>query len=117
MFTRGKPMKRGRKKVPTALEKRHFERVASMGCLVCSGGATIHHVTAYADRMGRLPRSHERIVPLCKYHHQAVWDSASMPISVEVLGHRGFYQEHGIDLYAEAVRLWDETLDMERRAA
>lgn len=88
-----------------------------MGCLVCGGEATIHHVTGYADRMGRLPRSHQRVVPLCKYHHQAVWDTSSLPKSVEGLGHRGFYQEHGIDLLAEAERLWAETLETERRAA
>lgn len=34
--------------------------------------------------------------------------------SVEALGHRGFYQEWMIDLYAEAVRLAEET---QRRAA
>jgi hypothetical protein len=36
-------------------------------------------------------------------------------LSVEMLGHRGFYMEHGIDLYAEAVRFRDETLG--RKAA
>jgi hypothetical protein len=110
-------MKRGRGKGPNAVEKRHFDRVASLGCLVCGGEATLHHVTGYADRMGRLPRSHERVVPLCQVHHQAVWDSASMPVSVERLGHRGFYQEHGIDLLAEAERLWADSEAMERKAA
>jgi hypothetical protein len=38
-----------------------------------------------------------------------------MPVSVEMLGHRGFYMEHGIDLMAEAERLWTES--QERRAA
>lgn len=35
--------------------------------------------------------------------------------SVEALGHRGFFQEGGIDLLAEAERLWDES--QERRTA
>jgi hypothetical protein len=82
------------------------DRIARMGCLVCGGPATIHHVTGYADRMGRAPRREDRIVPLCPMHHQAVFDPyASAPVSVERLGHRGFYQEHGIDLMAEAERL------------
>lgn len=97
------------------MERRHFDRIAALGCLVCGGGASIHHVTGYADRMGRLPRSHQCVTPLCPIHHQAVFDSASMPVSVEMLGHRGFYFEHGIDLYAEATRLWAETLEIEQR--
>jgi hypothetical protein len=111
------PLKRGRGKGPSAIEKRHWSRIAAMGCLVCGGEATIHHVTGWADRMGRLPRSHQRVVPLCKIHHQAVWDSASMPVSVERLGHRGFYQEHGIDLMKEAEALWAISEELERRAA
>jgi hypothetical protein len=109
MLNRGKPMKR-RRKEPSAFEKRHQDRVRAMGCLVCGREASIHHVTGYADRMGRLPRDEMLVAPLCPQHHQAVFDSASMPISVEMLGHRGFYMEHGIDLYAEAVRFRDETL-------
>jgi hypothetical protein len=112
MLNRGKPMKR-RRKEPSAFEKRHQDRVRAMGCLVCGREASIHHVTGYADRMGRLPRDEMLVAPLCPSHHQAVFDSASMPISVEMLGHRGFYFEHGIDLYAEAVRFRDETLGRE----
>lgn len=82
------------------------DKIASLGCLVCHAPATIHHVTGYADRIGRTPRREDRIVPLCPIHHQAVFDPcASAPVSVERLGHRGFYQEHGIDLMAEAERL------------
>jgi hypothetical protein len=110
-------MKRSRGKGPSAMEQRHWSRIAELGCLVCGGEATIHHVTGYADRMGRLPRSHQCVAPLCRHHHQAVWDNASMPISVEMLGHRGFYQEHGIDLFARANELWAESVEQERKAA
>jgi hypothetical protein len=65
--------------------------------------------------MGRVPRREDRIVPLCPMHHQAVYDPlASAPISVERLGHRGFFQEHGINLMAEAERLHDEWCLIER---
>jgi hypothetical protein len=41
-------------------------------------------------------------------HHQAVFDPyANRPVSVERLGHRGFWQLHGIDLLKEAERLAD----------
>ena len=93
-------------KLPTAAEKRHMARVASMPCLVCGGQATVHHVTGYADRIGRFSRSHQLVVPLCPYHHQIQWGPYQ---SVEALGHRGFYQEWGIDLLAEGKRLWSES--------
>jgi hypothetical protein len=39
-------------------------------------------------------------------HHQAVHDPyANRPVSVERLGHRGFWKLHGIDLLAEAERI------------
>lgn len=104
------------KRRPTKEEKAHMERVAQMGCLVCGGAATIHHVTATIH--GLIPlnegprRCHKRIVPLCCVHHQAVWDDASNPQSVERLGHHGFWKKYGIDLFFAAKQLWDE-----RRAA
>lgn len=87
-------------------DRERLNRIAELGCLVCGGPATIHHVTGYADRMGRAPRREDRVVPLCPMHHQAVHDPyASNPVSVERLNHRGFYEKHGIDLLAEAERL------------
>lgn len=108
MLNRGTPLKR-RRKEPSAFEKRHQLRVRKKGCLVCGREASIHHVTGYADRMGRFGRDEMLVAPLCPQHHQAVYDSASMPVSVERLGHRGFYQEHGIDLLTEAMRFRDES--------
>ena len=94
----------------TKAEKAHREKVGRKPCLVCGARATIHHVTGYADRIGRLPRREDRIVPLCPMHHQKVFDpSARNPVSVEGLNHRGFYDRHGIDLMAEAERLWTES--------
>lgn len=95
----------------TAAEKRHMDYVAQQGCLECGRPATVHHVTGYADRMGRFSRSDRLVVPLCPMHHQAVFDPyASAPVSVERLGHKGFYEEHGIDLLAEAKRLEAESV-------
>lgn len=91
--------------------QRHHDRVAALGCLVCRGKATVHHVTGYADRPGRFSRDHWLVVPLCPWHHQIQFGPRQ---SVEALGHQGFFQEWGIDLLAEAMRLADET---QRRAA
>ena len=98
------------RRAPSKKEQEHRERVAKMPCLVCGGASTLHHVTGYADRMGRLTRREDRIVPLCPMHHQKVYDpSARNPVSVEGLNHRGFYDKHGIDLMAVAERLWTES--------
>lgn len=97
-------------KPPTAADRAHFAKVAALGCLVCGAPATIHHCTGSAHHMGRLPKRHDRVVPLCPMHHQAVFDPyANNPVSVERLNHRGFYEKHGIDLLAEAERLADAT--------
>lgn len=90
---------------PTAIDKRHFDRIAAMPCLVCGRQATVHHVTA-SIHGGRLTKRHDRVVPLCPVHHQKVFDPFhNDPQSVEALGHRGFYRKFGIDLLAEAERL------------
>lgn len=92
-------------KAPSKADKERFDRIVREGCLVCRAPATIHHVTA-SIHGGRLTRRHDRVVPLCPVHHQAVFDPfANNPVSVERLGHRGFYLKHGIDLLAEAERL------------
>jgi hypothetical protein len=111
------PLKRGRRKEPNAYEKRHQDRVRAKGCLVCGREASIHHVTGYADRIGRLPRDELVVAPLCPPHHQSVHDDASNPTSVERLNHRGFFEKYRIDLYAEALRFKAETEGLERRAA
>ena len=97
------------KKPPTAAEKQFHAYVRGLPCLVCGASATLHHVTGYSDRMGRLPRREDRCAPLCPMHHQAVFDPyANDPVSVERLNHRGFFEKHGIDLMAEAERIWNQ---------
>ena len=92
--------------------RRYHDWVASLGCLVCGSPAELHHVTSYADRPGRLSRDDMLVTPLCPLHHRGVGERAPFIVSVQSLGHRGFFQEHGIDLLAEAMRLAEQ-----RRAA
>ena len=90
---------------PVELERFHGW-VAEQGCLVCGHDATVHHVTGYADRPGRFSRDEWLVTPLCPVHHQTVHDPCfASPQSVEALGHQGFFQKHGIDLLAEAMKL------------
>lgn len=99
---------------PTAEERAHMDRVAKLPCLVSGEReVTLHHVTGYSDRPGRFSRSHKRVVPLAARFHQKVFDPlASDPISVEGLGHQGFYEKYGIDLLAVADDLWAETIGL-----
>jgi hypothetical protein len=90
---------------PTAEERRHIARVASMPCLVCGRASTVHHVTATVHG-GRISRSHKRVVPLCPKHHQIQWGPTE---SVEALGHGGFARMHGIDLLQVSDDLWLES--------
>lgn len=88
---------------PNADERRHFDRVAALGCIVdgCPEPANIHHVTS--DGMKRIARSHARVVNLCRTHHQ------DGPCAVHQIGHARFTEISGIDLLAEADRLWRES--------
>jgi len=97
---------------PDTQERAHMERVAGLPCLVCGARSTVHHVTGYADRIGRIPRSHKLVAPLCPKHHQAVYDDASNPQSVERLNHRGFYEKYKIDLLKEAQHLMMQSIEM-----
>lgn len=85
-----------------------MDRVAGLPCLVSGKrSVTLHHVTGYADRMGRFFRSHRLIVPLAPEYHLIQHGPKS---SVEALGHRGFFAAHGIDLLAEAQWLEQESI-------
>lgn len=114
LFEMGAPVNHKRMKPkagapPTAAERRHMARVASLPCLVSGQHhVTLHHVSGYADRMGRFARSHGLVVPLAPEYHLIQWG----PQSVESIGHQGFYIVHGIDLLAEAERLAVESREM-----
>lgn len=95
-------------KPPTAAERAHMDRVASLPCLVSGRSpVTLHHCTGYADRLGRFSRSHRLVVPLAPAMHLIQFGPR---LSVEALGHRGFFDHHGIDLLAEARRLEAESV-------
>lgn len=91
------------KAAKSAWERQHHAMVAELPCLVCqSWPVDVHHVIGYADRMGRAPKRHDRVVPLCKPHHDIQHGPRT---SVHALGHRGFFETYGLDLMAEAERL------------
>jgi hypothetical protein len=79
-------------------------RLAQMPCLACGNGPVeVHHCVGYADRIGRAPKRHDRVVPLCVFCHRLGGRQA-----VHGGSHRSFYAEWGVDLMAEAERLWTE---------
>ncbi len=51
---------------PTAAQKRHFEKLAELGCIICSGPAEIHHCfTGMGSK-----KNHDNVIPLCPMHHR-----------------------------------------------
>lgn len=85
--------------------RRYHDWVASLPCLVSGRlGVTLHHVTGYADKPGRFARDEWLVVPLAPEFHLIQHGSRT---SVEALGHQGFFEAYGIDLYAEAMKLAD----------
>jgi hypothetical protein len=94
----------GRVKERPRKHPEHLARVATLPCLACGAWPVeVHHVVGYADKAGRATKRDDRVVPLCDRHHNGG------PLAVHALSHRGFYREHGLDLMAEAVRLWEES--------
>lgn len=104
---RSKPMRaKKRPSYKPAKIRFHMNRVAALGCLVSGEAATLHHVTGYADRMGRIARSDRCVVPLAPRFHLIQHGPCE---SVEALGHQGFFITYGLDLFAIGNRLWAET--------
>ena len=85
-----------RLKPKLAKQPAHLNRVAGLGCLVCKGPASIHHV-----RTGNQARDDRRVVPLCAGHHQNYPDAFHKLGSSEL-----FLKVHGIDLVTESDWQW-----------
>lgn len=58
----------------TASDKRHLDKVAQIGCIVCMNmghpdtPASIHHIRTGVGMGRRAP--HTQTIPLCPFHHQ-----------------------------------------------
>lgn len=89
--------------IPNAAQKRYHDHERDKGCLVCGRPPSIHHVTT-KNGYNRLPRNHYRVTPLCHDHHQG-------NTGFHKLGHERFVEEHGIDLYEEALQNIEEYCD------
>lgn len=103
-----KPMKVKRKPSKPAAIKRHLERVAAMPCIVSGrpGPSTIHHVRHKITRSGTFARDDRRVVPLAPEFHLIQHGPRD---SVEAIHEAGIFERFGVDLWAEAERLWEES--------
>ncbi len=52
---------------PTAADKRHFDKVAELGCIIDGQPAEIHHSR---DGLGMGQRDHTQVIPLCPKCHR-----------------------------------------------
>ena len=69
-------------------EKRHMNRVAAMGCLLCGQPAQLHHVREGQGMSQRA--SNFCVVPLCPEHHLG-------STGLHGLGQRGFERRYRMD--------------------
>jgi hypothetical protein len=82
----------------------HLARLATLPCVACGAWPVeVHHVVGYAHKAGRAPKRDDRVTPLCAFCHRI------SAFAVHAIGHRTFYEAHGVDLMAEAERLWEES--------
>lgn len=77
-----------RERVPLADEKRHMDRVAALGCLLCKSPAQLHHVREGQGMSQRA--SNFLVVPLCPEHHVG-------NTGLHGLGNRGFERRYRMD--------------------
>lgn len=86
-----------------AKEKRHADRVAAMGCLICDRPACVHHETGSP----RQAKSHKRLLPLCP------WDHTDGPEARHEIGYAAFCERAGFDLMEKAEELWAKSQEIE----
>ena len=53
------------KKPANKAEKKHMDKVASLGCIICKQPAVIHPVRKHGSK-----RDHMKVLPLCPRHHR-----------------------------------------------
>ena len=51
---------------PTKAQRARWEQIVGYGCMICRNHAAIHH--ALTGGGGR--KDHDKVLPLCYYHHQ-----------------------------------------------
>jgi hypothetical protein len=89
-------------KIMKKAEKEYLNRVAEMGCYVCSRPAEIHHIRHHTGLAMR--SSHYETIPLCPQHHRFG------KVSVH-LGKKEFIRRYGTEqqILAEIRRRLDES--------
>lgn len=105
------PMKVKRKPAKSAAIKRHLSRVAAMPCIISGkpGPSTLHHVRHKITRSGTFARDDRRVVPLAPEFHLIQHGPRE---SVEAIHEAGIFEKFGINLWAEAERLWEESCNV-----
>ena len=89
-------------KIMKKAEKEYLNRVAEMGCYVCSRPAEIHHIRHHTGLAMR--SSHYETIPLCPDHHRF------SKVSIH-LGKKEFIRRYGTEqqILAEIRRRLDES--------
>ena len=76
---------------PTAAQKKHFQAIVDMGCVICGSPCEIHHLLTGCG-MGQ--RDHDRVVGLCPLHHRL----GNYGVAIHA-GIKGFEYANGSETY------------------
>ena len=73
---------------PTQEQRKHWEKVRELGCIICGEPAYIHHCFT---KMGTR-KDHDKVIPLCYWHHRS---NSSLDINS---GKRTWQEKYGTEL-------------------
>lgn len=77
------------KKSATKEERKHMEKVASLGCIICGSPCQIHHLR-FGMGMGQR-NSHFKTIGLCHYHHTG-------KEGIHTIGIKSWQKKYGTEL-------------------
>jgi hypothetical protein len=84
LYQRGQPRKK--RNDPTPAQRKKWERIRAIGCIICSGQASIHHCeTGMGGR-----KDHDKVIPLCYAHHQGY-------IGIHEIGRKLWQEQFGTE--------------------
>jgi len=71
---------------PTKQQKLRWDKIASLGCIICGSPACIHH----ASTGGGGRKNHDIVLPLCRLHHQGA-------LGIHTLGRKAWARIYGTE--------------------
>lgn len=88
-------------KAPTKAQRAKWEKMRSLGCLICGAPPAIHHCeTGMGGR-----KDHDKVIPICQFHHQGAQ-------GIHTIGRKKWQELYGTEqeLIEKTNRMIDDVL-------